>query len=193
MVAEAAAEVGRPTFFSMLIIIIAHMPIFTLQRHEGRIFAPMAYTITSALIGSLLFSLTLVPVLCVYLMRTSEEEKENVHRPLRARVYRPVLTRRSARPKIVLAAAAVALVATLSAGSAARIGVSAGIERGQHLDQLHAAAGHRARRGERTLHQVRGQHCSTIPEVCACRFPGRTARRRHGSQADQHGRRCWWI
>ena len=48
---------GRPTFFSMLIIIIAHIPIFTLQRHEGRIFAPMAYTITSALIGSLLFSL----------------------------------------------------------------------------------------------------------------------------------------
>ena len=69
LVAEAAAQVGRPTFFSMLIIIIAHLPIFSLQRHEGRIFAPMAYTITSALIGSLLFSLTLVPVLCVYLMR----------------------------------------------------------------------------------------------------------------------------
>ena len=41
----------------MLIIILAHLPIFTLQRHEGRIFAPMAYTITSALIGSLLFNL----------------------------------------------------------------------------------------------------------------------------------------
>ena len=63
------SEVGRPTFFSMLIIIIAHIPIFTLQRHEGRIFAPMAYTIVSALIGSLLFSLTLVPLLCCFLLR----------------------------------------------------------------------------------------------------------------------------
>ena len=48
------SEVGRPTMFSMLIIIIAHIPIFTLQRQEGRIFAPMAYTVVSALIGSLL-------------------------------------------------------------------------------------------------------------------------------------------
>src|SRR5262249_11039962 len=45
---DAAVEVGRPTLFSMLIIIAAHIPIFTLQRHEGRIFAPMAYSVTSA-------------------------------------------------------------------------------------------------------------------------------------------------
>jgi len=53
VIIEAAAHVGRPTMFSMLIIIIAHVPIFTLQRQEGRIFAPMAYTIVSALLGSL--------------------------------------------------------------------------------------------------------------------------------------------
>ena len=69
LIEEAALQVGRPTFFSMLIIIIAHLPIFTLQRHEGRIFAPMAYTVVSALIGSLLFSLTLVPLLCYAFMR----------------------------------------------------------------------------------------------------------------------------
>ncbi|MEO8296935.1 MAG: efflux RND transporter permease subunit [Burkholderiales bacterium] len=63
-VLRAAADVGRPTLFSMLIIIAAHIPIFTLQRHEGRIFAPMAYSVTSALIGSLIVSLTLVPLLC---------------------------------------------------------------------------------------------------------------------------------
>src|SRR5262249_33000741 len=57
---DATVEVGRPTLFSMLIIIIAYIPIFTLQRQEGRIFAPMAYTVVSALVGSLLFSLTLV-------------------------------------------------------------------------------------------------------------------------------------
>ena len=74
---EAAAEVGRPTVFSMLIIIIAHLPIFTLQRQEGRIFAPMAYTIVSALIGSLLFSLTLVPLLAFFLLRSGVPHGEN--------------------------------------------------------------------------------------------------------------------
>src|SRR5262249_46084535 len=66
---NATTEVGRPTLFSMLIIITAHIPIFALQRHEGRIFAPMAYTVTSALVGSLLFSLTLVPLLCYFMLR----------------------------------------------------------------------------------------------------------------------------
>jgi len=113
LVAEAASQVGRPTFFSMLIIILAHIPIFTLQRHEGRIFAPMAYTITSALIGSLLFSLTLVPVLCVYLMRRSLPEKETFIVRATHRMYQRVLKMALARPKTVLVAALGGLVATL--------------------------------------------------------------------------------
>src|SRR5215470_3915966 len=68
LVMEGTTEVGRPTFFSMLIIIAAHLPIFTLQRHEGRIFSPMAWTVTSALVGSLVFSLTLVPLLAFWLL-----------------------------------------------------------------------------------------------------------------------------
>ena len=75
---QATVEVGRPTFFSMLIIIAAHIPIFTLQRHEGRIFAPMAWTVTSALVGSLLFSLTLVPLLCFFLLRKNVPHEENL-------------------------------------------------------------------------------------------------------------------
>ena len=77
VVLNATTEVGRPTFFSMLIIITAHIPIFTLQRHEGRIFAPMAWTVTSALVGSLLFSLSLVPLLCYFFLRRGISEKEN--------------------------------------------------------------------------------------------------------------------
>src|SRR6185436_5581211 len=69
VILEAATEVGRPTLFSMLIIIAAHIPIFTLQRHEGRIFAPMAYSVVSALIGSLIVSLTLVPLLCRFWLK----------------------------------------------------------------------------------------------------------------------------
>ena len=113
LVAEAAAQVARPTFFSMLIIITAHLPIFTLQRHEGRIFAPMAYTITSALIGSLLFSLTLVPVMCMLLMRKGGGEKETVLVRWVNKVYKVVLASALARPKMIFAASAVALIGSL--------------------------------------------------------------------------------
>ena len=68
-VLRAVQEVGRPTLFSMLIIITAHIPIFTLQRHEGRIFSPMAWTVSSALIGSLIASLTIVPLACTWFLR----------------------------------------------------------------------------------------------------------------------------
>src|SRR5881296_1285510 len=111
---EATLQVGRPTFFSMLIIIIAHIPIFTLQRHEGRIFAPMAYTVTSALIGSLLFSLTLVPLLCFFLLRKRIPEEDNLLVRLCKRLYRPVLEWALARRKLVVAAAVLALLASLA-------------------------------------------------------------------------------
>src|SRR3954465_12037736 len=77
IILDAAVEVGRPTLFSMLIIIAAHIPIFTLQRHEGRIFAPMAYSVVSALVGALILSLTLVPLLCAVLLKRNLPEKEN--------------------------------------------------------------------------------------------------------------------
>nr|MDQ2668350.1 CusA/CzcA family heavy metal efflux RND transporter [Gemmatimonadota bacterium] len=115
LVLEATAEVGRPTFFSMLIIIVANIPIFTLQRHEGRIFAPMAWTITSALIGSLLLSLTLVPLLCFWLLRPPLPHEEN--RLVRAckRAYTPVLSRALHAPKTVLGVALLALGISLVA------------------------------------------------------------------------------
>src|ERR1019366_8631849 len=87
---DAAVQVGRPTLFSMLIIILANIPIFTLQRQEGRIFAPMAYTITAALVGSLLFSLTLVPLLCFFLLKRVPGEENRLMRACQ-RVYVPLL------------------------------------------------------------------------------------------------------
>ena len=108
-IVEAASQVGRPTMFSMLIIIIAHLPIFTLQRQEGRIFAPMAYTIVSALLGSLLFSLTLVPLLAYLLLRKGVPHGENRLVRFCKRLYRPVLTRAVRSPVIVLVAAVAAL------------------------------------------------------------------------------------
>jgi heavy metal efflux system protein len=111
---EATAQVGRPTFFSMLIIIIAHLPIFTLQRHEGRIFAPMAYTVVSALVGSLLFSLTLIPLLCFYLLRRGLPEKENVLVRSCKRLYWPILQIALRYRKVVVLAAVIVLAASLS-------------------------------------------------------------------------------
>jgi len=111
---EATAQVGRPTFFSMLIIIIAHLPIFTLQRHEGRIFAPMAYTVVSALIGSLLFSLTLVPLLCLYLLRGGLPERENALVRGCKRLYWPILQLALRYRRVVVAAAVIVLAASLS-------------------------------------------------------------------------------
>jgi len=113
VVEQGATEVGRPTFFSMLIIIAAHLPIFTLQRHEGRIFAPMAWTVTSALVGSLLFSLTLVPLLCAWLLRRNLAHDENALVRACHRAYAPVLAWALARRKLVIALAAGALAASL--------------------------------------------------------------------------------
>src|SRR6185312_15992480 len=106
---EATSQVGRPTMFSMLIIIIAHLPIFTLQRQEGRIFAPMAYTIVSALIGSLLFSLTLVPVLAYFLLGKGVPHGENFLVRFCKKLYRPLLTAAVKRPWPILILAFVAL------------------------------------------------------------------------------------
>lgn len=114
---EATTEVGRPTFFSMLIIIAAHIPIFTLQRHEGRIFAPMAYTVTSALIGSLLFSLSLVPFLCFLLLRKNLPEKENFLVHWCKGIYKPVLEKALRFRKTVLVTAVVALAISLGFGT----------------------------------------------------------------------------
>ncbi len=113
-IVEAASEVGRPTVFSMLIIIIAHLPIFTLQRQEGRIFAPMAYTIVSALLGSLLFSMTLVPLLAFFLLRRGVPHSENFVVRFAKRLYRPVLLQAVRRPWVVLFGAVAALAGTLT-------------------------------------------------------------------------------
>jgi cobalt-zinc-cadmium resistance protein CzcA len=111
---EAATEVGRPTLFSMMIIITAHLPIFTLQRQEGRIFAPMAYTIVSALIGSLLFSVTLVPLLAFFLLRKGVPHGENRLVRFAKALYRPALVQAVKRPVLVLVLALAALGGTLT-------------------------------------------------------------------------------
>ena len=74
---RAALEVQRPIFFSLVIIIAAYIPLFTLERVERRLFTPMAFTVCYALIGSMLIALTLIPALATYLFRHGPKAWEN--------------------------------------------------------------------------------------------------------------------
>ena len=121
VIIDAANEVGRPTLFSMLIIIAAHIPIFALQRHEGRIFQPMALSVTTALVGSLIFSLTLVPLLAYWMLRKKLPHGDNRIVASAKRFYAPVLdwalTRRRTVVVIALGVFALAMVAAARLGS----------------------------------------------------------------------------
>lgn len=74
---EAAHEVQRPVFYAILIIITAYLPIFTLQAVEGRLFRPMAWTVAFALLGALIFSMVLAPVLSSFLFSKGAKEWKN--------------------------------------------------------------------------------------------------------------------
>ena len=105
-VRDAALEVERPIFFSLLILISAYIPLFTLERVERRLFTPMAFTVCSALFGSMLLTLTLIPVLATHLFNEESKTWEN---PLLTWVYRQyekLLRWAVGRPGIIVATAA---------------------------------------------------------------------------------------
>jgi copper/silver efflux system protein len=89
---EAAKMVGRPIFFAMAIIILAFVPVFALTGMEGKLFHPLAFTKTFAMVGSTLIAVTLVPVLCTFLIRGKlhREEDNPLMRGLRG-LYKPTL------------------------------------------------------------------------------------------------------
>jgi heavy metal efflux system protein len=88
---EAAHEVQRPVFYSIGIIITAYLPIFTLQRVEGRLFKPMAWTVSFALLGSLIFSMLIAPVLSSFFFGKHVKEWENPLMLWITRIYRRTL------------------------------------------------------------------------------------------------------
>lgn len=120
LIESATNEVGRPTLFSMLIIIAAHIPIFALERHEGRIFEPMALSVVAALIASLILSLTLLPLLARHILRRGLPHHDNRLVSLCKRLYRPVLTWALTWRKTVVTSALIAFVAAM--GVATKLG-----------------------------------------------------------------------
>jgi heavy metal efflux system protein len=77
LVKKAGSELGKAIFFSKLIIITSLVPIFSFEKVEGKMFSPLAYTLGFALLGALLFTLTLVPVLCSIMFNKDVKEKHN--------------------------------------------------------------------------------------------------------------------
>ncbi len=109
----AALEVERPIFYSLLIIIAAYIPLFTLERVERRLFTPMAFTVCFALVGSMLLALTLIPVLATYLFTRTPKVWDN---PLLTRLstaYRRALDATLDHPLRVVGGAAAAVAGAL--------------------------------------------------------------------------------
>jgi Cu(I)/Ag(I) efflux system membrane protein CusA/SilA len=113
-VLDSTRLVGRPVFFSMAIILLAFVPVFALTGQEGKLFQPLAFTKTFAVLAATLIAVTLVPVLCSILLggRMHREQDNPVMRALR-RVYRPVLLGALSHRRLTLGAAALLLAGAL--------------------------------------------------------------------------------
>lgn len=114
VIGNAAAEVGPALFFSLLIITLSFVPVFTLEAQEGRLFSPLAFTKTYAMAASAGLAVTLIPVLMGYLIRgrIPDEQKNPLNRWLIA-LYRPLLDIALRFPKGTIGAAALVFVASL--------------------------------------------------------------------------------
>jgi len=166
---EAAHEVQRPVFYAIAIIITAYLPIFTLQRVEGRLFKPMAWTVAFALLGALTFSVVIAPVLSSFFFPKGTSEWHNPVLMWLTDVYRRLL-RLAIRFRAVTVAAG---VATMCLAGYLALGGVIGSEFLPHLDEgalwvrgtLAPSTG--PTEGIRLANQTRTMLCSW-PEVKQC-------------------------
>ena len=115
---DAALEVERPIFFSLMIIISAYIPLFTLERVERKLFTPMAFTVCYALLGSMLLALTLIPVVATYLFRHGAKSWDNPLFRLLAVRYERILQVVVRRPLGMLAASGTVVVGAFALAGA---------------------------------------------------------------------------
>jgi cobalt-zinc-cadmium resistance protein CzcA len=168
-ISEASHEVQRPVFFAIAIIITAYLPIFTLQRVEGRLFHPMAWTVAFALLGALLFSILIAPVLASFAFQKGASEWHNPLMHLLTEQYRTAV-RWAIRHRAITVGACLILVTT---GCYLAFGGPIGSEFLPHLDEgalwvrgtLAPSTG--PDEGIRVANQTRIVLCS-FPEVPQC-------------------------
>jgi Cu(I)/Ag(I) efflux system membrane protein CusA/SilA len=114
VITKSAMEVGPALFFSLLIITLSFVPVFTLQAQEGRLFSPLAFTKTYAMAASALVSITLVPVLMGYFIRGKiRGEKKNPLNRISIALYRPLINLTLKSPKAILVALMFILILTI--------------------------------------------------------------------------------
>ncbi|MEO7684784.1 MAG: CusA/CzcA family heavy metal efflux RND transporter [Gemmatimonadaceae bacterium] len=113
LVLRSAKEVGRPITFAIAIIILVFLPLITLQGVEGKMFRPMAFAVIFAMIGSLIFSLTVIPVLCSYFLKGGSEDDTWIMRLIK-KPYLPALRWSLINRKKTIAAAVAALAISLA-------------------------------------------------------------------------------
>ena len=112
LILRSAKEVGRPIVFAIVIIIIVFLPLFTLEGVEGKMFKPMAFAISFAMLGSLIFSLTVVPVLCSFFLKGGSDEDTWIMRKIK-QPYLPALRWSLVNRKKMLLGALSALAVSL--------------------------------------------------------------------------------
>ena len=165
LIGEASVQVGPALFFSLLIITLSFIPIFTLQAQEGRLFAPLAYTKTYAVAAAAGLAVTLVPVLMGYFIRGNvpREEKNPLNRWL-VRGYRPVLERVLARPGATILAGLALL--SITAFPMAHLGSEfmPPLDEGDVLHMPSALPGLSAGKASQLLQQM-DRMLMTVPEV----------------------------
>ncbi len=165
VIAAASAEVGPALFFSLLIIVLSFIPVFTLEAQEGRLFAPLAFTKTYAMAAAAGLAVTLIPVLMGYLIRgrIPDEHANPLNRWLIA-LYRPLLERVLQWPKSTLAVAAA--VAVLSLWPLAHMGgeFMPPLDEGDLLYMPSALPGLGAGKVQQLLQQT-DRMIKTVPEV----------------------------
>jgi copper/silver efflux system protein len=167
VIGDAAVQVGPALFFSLLIITLSFVPVFTLEAQEGRLFSPLAYTKTYAMAVAAGLAVTLIPVLMGYLIRgrIPEEKKNPLNRFLIA-IYHPALKTVLRAPSLTLAVAVLIAVATL--WPASRIGgeFMPPLDEGDLLYMPSALPGISAGKVSELLQQT-DRLIKTVPEVAS--------------------------
>ncbi|MBT4333764.1 MAG: efflux RND transporter permease subunit, partial [Candidatus Cloacimonetes bacterium] len=114
LVLKAAQEVGPALFFSLLIVTISFLPVFTLQQQEGRLFTPLAFTKTFAMGASAILAITIIPVLMFYFVKGKiRKEKNNPIAAFFIKLYKPVIRFVLRFPSLVIILAVIVLATTL--------------------------------------------------------------------------------
>ncbi|MFL6672354.1 MAG: efflux RND transporter permease subunit [Massilia sp.] len=165
VIGDAAAEVGPALFFSLLIIVLSFIPVFTLEAQEGRLFSPLAFTKTYAMAAAAGLAVTLIPVLMGYLVRGRiPAEHDNPLNRFLIALYRPLLERVLRFPKATLLAAG--LIAAITVWPMTRLGgeFMPPLDEGDLLYMPSALPGLSAGKVSQLLQQT-DRLIKTVPEV----------------------------